>query len=95
MINRKLIVVILIAVVFALMPLIANVLEDIVSQKYESTSNESILYSSENLLLVGCGKSNVGEDCLVVCPTNIYTTVKDILVQINATVFFKHAQPCP
>jgi len=60
--NRKLIVVISIAVVFALMPLIASVLEDMVFQKYESTSNESILYLSKNPLLVVCGKSNIGEN---------------------------------
>lgn len=34
---------------------------------------------------MGCGKSNVGKKCLVACPTNIYITVKDTLVQINAT----------
>ncbi len=67
------------------MPMIATVLEDIVSQKYESTGGGVGTLFKRESLLVGCGKSNVGKECLVACPTNVYTTVKDTLVRINAT----------
>ena len=85
-------------VVIVLLPVITNVLENYVIStpgQYTQPSTTTFIAGGGEVRFTGCSESHEGADTLIVCPSKIFSSKAGIVVRVNITVKFKHAQPCP
>ncbi len=84
-------------VVIVLLPAVVNILRNyVISTPGQSTQPSTTTFvAGGEVRFAGCGESHEGADTLIVCPSEIFISKSGIIVRVNITVKFKHAQPCP
>ncbi len=84
-------------VVIVLLPVVVNILRNyVISTPGQSTQPGTTTFvAGGEVRLAGCGESHEGADTLIVCPSEIFVSKSGVIVRVNITVKFKHAQPCP
>ncbi len=96
--RARIVIAIVLCVVIVLLPVITNILENYVTstpRQYTQPSTTTFIASGGEVRFTGCGESHEGADTLIVCPSEIFVSEAGIIVRVNITVKFKHAQPCP
>lgn len=94
--ERKLIMAFVLCIFFVLLPFVVKWEEGRLSSgTLLQPSNSSVISSSNGVVYVGSAVSHKGSDLLCVVPAKVYVPESGTEVTLNATVKFKHAQPCP
>jgi len=98
MMQGRIVLAVALCIMIVSLPVVTNILENYVvstrSQPGQSTTATYIANGGE-VKFGGCGESHTGADTLIVCPSTIFTSKAGIVVRVNITIKFKHAQPCP
>jgi len=95
--KARIAVALALCIVIVLLPAITNVLENYVTSQSQYAQPATTTFTSNGgeVKFGGCGESHEGADTLIVCPSEVFVSKAGIVVRVNITVKFKHAQPCP